>query len=448
MKSAKIHTRIAVCLAICGMIMPYRGNVVNVQAKTVTTSIRAIKVGQRFRMKNAGNCDSFKSGNTKVASVDERGVVTGKKKGTVRITARKDGKTVRRCTVKVKKKAYKPDSLPVTFSEVSLKEVSEPTAGAPEKIRYESYITNHARATIKKILYYYKAPEKADEPGAGDGADSGGSPASPGAVSGSVVSGTTSGSAVSGETGKEIRIILKAEDIKPGKTVRAERTGSNGNEDQFQLENEQLVKIELYAGKALYVYHVDTETYNFKWGTKDKKAPVISGFVKGKSATGYGDIYRVYYADMKKQYHYTQFVKARDNRDGPVKVKADTSGINWKKEGVYKLRFSATDRSGNTAKSWAKVRVYLPGSAESAADQILRSITRKSWSQEKKARAIYRYIRGHSSYIPHSAHGNWRQAGLRGLRYRSGDCYSFYATARLLLTRAGITNVMVKASGR
>ena len=263
-------------------------------------------------------------------------------------------------------------------------------------------------------------------------------------MSGSVVSGTTSGSAVSGETGKEIRIILKAEDIKPGKTVRAERTGSNGNEDQFQLENEQLVKIELYAGKALYVYHVDTETYNFKWGTKDKKAPVISGFVKGKSATGYGDIYRVYYADMKKQYHYTQFVKARDNRDGPVKVKADTSGINWKKEGVYKLRFSATDRSGNTAKSWAKVRVYLPGSAESAADQILRSITRKSWSQEKKARAIYRYIRGHSSYIPHSAHGNWRQAGLRGLRYRSGDCYSFYATARLLLTRAGITNVMVK----
>jgi len=78
------------------------------------------------------------------------------------------------------------------------------------------------------------------------------------------------------------------------------------------------------------------------------------------------------------------------------------------------------------------------------ADQVLRRIIKKNWPDKKKAKAIYRYVRGRCGYVQNAAHRDWRVTALHGLRYQSGDCYTYYSVSRLLLTRAGISNVMIK----
>lgn len=122
------------------------------------------------------------------------------------------------------------------------------------------------------------------------------------------------------------------------------------------------------------------------WGTKDKKAPVIRGWL-GKKSSHAGEVYRICYSDQRDRFDFTKYVRATDDRDGEVKIRVDKSKINWKKSGVYKVFYSAADRAGNQTRAWALVRVIVPGTAEDVADQVLRGITKKKWPDEKKARA-------------------------------------------------------------
>ena len=433
------------------------------QAKTVQAQISAqkVKVGGRITIKAKTKDVSYESSNSVIASVDAKGVVTGKKEGKVKISVLRKGYKTKKYTIAVEKRKRKPAALPVTFSEVSIDnevvnfDMRTPTGELTGGEQHISYVTNHAKkGKIKRIVYYYKItkrvpvfPSPTKQPP--ENTPESPSTISPGAVTADGATAEPAATEVPDSSentvtykNKTFEITVTAKNLGPGKRVRAERTGEGA--ENIRPFDSDLTKIKLYTGKALYVYDAVKGTYTLKWGTKDTKAPVIKGLIKNNSSTGDGDIYRVYYSDMKGRYNFSQFVTAEDDRDGVVKVKADTSKINWKKSGVYKLWLTATDRGGNTAKTWARVQVYVPGSAESAADQILKSITGSSWSDEKKARAIYSYIRGHCSYVQHSSHTQWRDSALKGLRYHSGDCYTYYAMSRLLLTRAGIPNVMIK----
>lgn len=393
-----------------------------VQAKTVSAKLSAktVKVGRQIKVLTKTKKVTFRSSNTKIASIDVNGVITGKRAGKVTISIKRKGYKKKKCSVTVKKNRYKPSALPVTFSEILLKD-EKMVKDSEENVVYSARIKNKSsKGKIKKIIYHYEIQHKERTPG------------------------VVSGGAVIERPKLDFRIRrvkLKAVNIAAGKTSPTVRC--EGDYTGF-LSQMKLVKIDLYTGDAKYRYNARKGTYSFMWGTPDKKAPKIKGLVKKKSYTGNKDIYRVYYSDKQKQYNFKKFVTATDDRDGKVKIKADTSKINWKKTGVYKLWFIAKDKAGNVAKSWAKVKVITPGTAESIADEVLRSITRKKWSDTKKARAIYRYIRGEFSYTAHSNHMDWRNAAIRGIRYRSGDCYTYYAAARLLLTRAGIFNVMIK----
>lgn len=379
------------------------------QAKTST---RSLKVGSRLRISKSTSNTSYKSSNTTIACVDSQGIVTGKKSGEASIYIKRSGKKTKKVTVKVVKSQRKPASLPVTFSEVSCEEKDG-----------NIYVKNNSKkGKIKKITYLYSREIR------------------------TAANNVASGSAVDVHPAEQTRIYtmtVTAKNIAAGKEVKAVR---KGNEFHFNgtLSSLKPTQVEMYTGSALYIYEPGKNKYTFQWGSKDKSAPKISGLVKSKSYTGNGDVYRTYYSDKRSSYDLGRFVSAVDDRDGKVKVKVDTSKINWSKQGIYKIYYRATDKAGNTATSWAKVQILTPKSAESAADQILRSITRSGWSDTKKAKAIYNYVRGHCSYVQNSSHSHWRDAGLRGLRYQSGDCYTYYAMCRLLLTRAGIPNVMVK----
>lgn len=414
---------------------------------------KRVKVGRRISLGNSEKGTVYKSSNTRVASVDSGGMVTGKKTGTVKIT-RKDGKTKKTYTINVVKNPGKPDSLPVTLDEVALM-AEQIEMQPPDGAVYSARIRNNSsKGTVRKIRYRFeiqaKVPVSSSDTGENNsGAATDGTTTSEESDAGDAASGNTaSGGTISGNPAEEETktklqkktVTITAKNIAAGKT-----SGVVQCEGDYTglVSNMKLKQIDLYTGSARQCYTVSNGNYLFDWGTADKKAPKITGLVKGKSCTGHNDPYQTVYTDQKKNWRLTRFVQAVDDRDGKVKVKADTSKVNMKKTGTYKVYFTARDKAGNVAKSWAKVRVIVPGTAESAADRVLRSITRKGWSDVKKARAIYRYVRGHCGYVNNAAHRDWRTSALQGIRYQSGDCYTYYAVSRLLLTRAGIPNVMI-----
>ncbi len=311
-----------------------------------------------------------------------------------------------------KAKKNKPN-LTVSYSKVKLVNVKM-QAGENGSMKYQAAVKNTAtKGTIKKIEYTYSIQVKQ---------------LAPAVETGQVI-----------ETLVPKTVKLVAKNIKPGKTskiVNCEGDAS-GNVAAMKLQT-----VRLYAGTGLYTYDATTGKGTVSWGTKDKKAPVISGLV-GKKSYYQGDIRWTCYTDQKKNYDFAKFVTVTDNRDSKVKLHVDSSKINWEKEGIYKVHYFATDKAGNKATAWAKVQVLTPGTAEQVADSVLKSIIGKGWSAEKKARAIYKYVQGRCSYVDNGTHGDWRKSALNGIRYQSGDCFTYYSVARILLTRAGVPNIMV-----
>ncbi len=376
---------------------------VNVNVRAEEKYVKTVKIGRQVKLKADEDDVRYKCNDSTIACVDKNGIVTGKQEGTTTVSVIYDDEVQKKYTINVEKRKRKPENIPVAISEISREDISvyDETTGVT---RYQYIVTNNAEYDkVKKIIYYYSLNDNPEE-----------------------------------------IVTLTAYNLEPEDSIEAFFSDNMPAEYNGSLSALTFIKVAVYSGKAIYIYNAEYDDYFLKWSTPDTEPPEITGLVKGKSYTGDGDIVRVYYSDMKDTYDFSQFVTAYDERDGEIEVEADTSDIKWEKEGTYKLWFIAEDNAGNKAKSWAKVKVYHPKSQEKAADGIIKRITKKGWSKEKKARAIYRYIRGYMSYSSYSPHSQWRDEALRALRYRAGNCYTHYSITRLILLRAGIPSIMIK----
>ena len=156
-----------------------------------------------------------------------------------------------------------------------------------------------------------------------------------------------------------------------------------GTVESMEFESEQV-----FAGDAVCTYYSATGTYKLDWGTPDTNAPVISGFI-GKKSTCSGDPYLTVYSDKRKGFNYKKFITAKDDRDLNVTIKTDISRLDFEEGGKAKVVFTATDSAGNSSKAWSYVKVIVSDDLEDYCDKLLKKITKKDWSQLKKARAIY-----------------------------------------------------------
>lgn len=408
------------------------------QAKKVVSAKlqkQVVSVGNQTKVKTNNKKAVYSSSNSQVASINKLGVITAKKAGKTTITVKAKGYTAKTIQMTVKAKKGVPE-LPVALDEVVMS--GEKITGANSvNAKFQARIKNTAKkGKIKKIEYHYQiqslvkttqtpAASQAPQQTAGDATAT----ASPAVQPTQTLAATT-------KVTKQV--VLSAKGIKPGKTVTAKCAGDvSGKVSAMHLQ-----EVKLYTGEALYTYNVNTGKAKLTWGGADKTGPVFSGWVGKKSIYG-KDTIRVCYTDRKGSYSFKDHVKAVDARDGKCKFSVDTSKINWNKNGIYKVYYRAKDKSGNLTTAWAKVQVFVPSTAESIADEVLGSITKKGWSQEKKLRAIYKYAAGHCAYVDSGSHSDWRKAAVNGIRYQSGDCFTFYSISRLLITRAGIPNLMV-----
>lgn len=407
------HTRkkrFRIFVAALGLLFVFCG------AGNVQAHAKQVKLGRSISVAKKGAV--YTSSDKAVAYVSDQGRVTGKKTGQAVITVKK-GKKATRYTVKVKADGAKkgisvcPDEIKVAKIKTDYTPLFREEAGEDAERQTEAYtfrvtvrVKNTGASAAKRIR-------------------------------------------LTGRAGDE-KVVLDFGKVKAKASKEAEASGkakSAGGE--FTPE-----RLEVYSGQMLSIYDYTSDSLSLRYGTADKTKPVISGFVGEDSYNRDSKDKKipcqVIYSD-DKDYDWTKYVSATDDRDGEVELTVDTSRVNFKKNGNYTVIYTARDKAGNVAKAKATVGIRKADSLEKEVDKVLRRIIKPSWSDTQKARAIYDYTRRHISYTGHSDKSDWAREAKRGIIYGYGDCFTYYAVARALLTRVGIPNIevtRVKGYGR
>lgn len=148
---------------------------------------------------------------------------------------------------------------------------------------------------------------------------------------------------------------------------------------------------------------------------------------------------------------YRKGVYVTDNKDEDLEVKVDSSDVNLKREGVYNVIYTAEDLSGNKSTVITTVTVIkfmvTEEMVNDEADKVLAKIIKNGMTKVEKAEAIYHWIKGHVGYTGDSDKSDWLAEAYRAMTKFEGDCFTYFAIAQALLTRAGIDNMQVTRLG-
>lgn len=145
---------------------------------------------------------------------------------------------------------------------------------------------------------------------------------------------------------------------------------------------------------------------------------------------------------------YRSVVKAEDNCPEELNFVIDSSSVNVNVVGDYIVKCTATDAAGNSTEASFTVKVreeqYTVEEVYSYADAALSTIITDGMSQRDKAYAIFWYVRRHLSYYDYSDKSSWVKAAGEAFTKGRGDCFTYASMAKVLLTRAGITNMDIE----
>ncbi len=148
---------------------------------------------------------------------------------------------------------------------------------------------------------------------------------------------------------------------------------------------------------------------------------------------------------------YKKGVTVTDNKDKDLSFSVDSSKVNLKKEGTYTVTYTAKDTAGNKASKKINVQVkkfvVSEDMVNKLCDDVLEKIKKSNMTNREVAYAIYTWIKKHISYSGDSDKSDWQAEAYRGMTNGSGDCFTYFAVAQALLTRAGIDNMEVNRVG-
>lgn len=204
------------------------------------------------------------------------------------------------------------------------------------------------------------------------------------------------------------------------------------NEPDFSLVGEQKVEVLLTDRNGNTSIVVATLVLN-----ADTEAPIFTGIVDQSVFIG-------------QAISFKRGVEVNDNKDADVDYEIDNSAVNTKKEGKYKVIYTATDTAGNIATETSYININVkPSNAisqeyvDSLADVILAQIINDDMSDKEKMWAIYKWPRYKITYTGTSDKSSWLAGAVQGMKKQSGDCFNYYAVARELMTRAGFEVIPV-----
>lgn len=159
------------------------------------------------------------------------------------------------------------------------------------------------------------------------------------------------------------------------------------------------------------------------------------------------------FADAGGNVNYKKNIVLSDNANGEITLEVDRNAVDMNVPGVYAVYYIATDLSGNTATVETSITVQAVITPEeeavnALADAVVAKQTTPEMSQYDMAYALWRWCRKNITYVTTTGDRSsvWTGA-YEGLHNKKGDCYTFFATYSLLLTRCGIENLCVARVG-
>lgn len=145
---------------------------------------------------------------------------------------------------------------------------------------------------------------------------------------------------------------------------------------------------------------------------------------------------------------YRKNITVTDDRDGELTFTVDASKVNLEEAGTYCIVYEAVDSSGNIARVERTIIVSAElvvnqELVEEAAKEILAKIITDDMTDHDKITAIYNYTRKNIDYGS-ASDKDILSAAYRAMTKRKGDCYNYFAMAKVLLDQCGIDNLPVE----
>lgn len=222
--------------------------------------------------------------------------------------------------------------------------------------------------------------------------------------------------------------VLEADEFVTNIVDQTEVTVQFAEEIDMSINGEQSVFIELIdesGNTTIIESSVELE--------EDVEAPVIS-------CSG-GEVRNI----VGEAIAYKQSVTATDNCDETIEIEFNNSEVDIHVAGEYNLYCTATDLAGNTTEEIFSVVIYEQDSVEAEvyemADAVLDNLIDDTMTEYEIVEAIYWYCKWNISYVGTSDKSDWITGAYDGLKYHSGDCFTYASVAKVLLTRSGITNM-------
>ena len=139
-------------------------------------------------------------------------------------------------------------------------------------------------------------------------------------------------------------------------------------------------------------------------------------------------------------------VSAYDAFGRPLVIGVDTGQFNVSEPGLYDVTYYVEDAWGLRTEVTISIRVISvdPEYVRERADVVLASILREGMTQVEQARAIFNWISWNMTTATDIRRESIYEAALNGFLTRRGNCFTYYALSEVLLTRAGIPNMMIE----
>ena len=230
-------------------------------------------------------------------------------------------------------------------------------------------------------------------------------------------------------------VIQVGEEVKPMDFVRDISDASEIGHVRFIEEpdilahKDQIVQIEIadIHGNNTYISSGLTILLN-------QEPPIIEGVETIASMVGDPILYR-------------QGVTAHDDFGRPLEIDVDSSKVDQYSEGIYTVVFKATDFTGLTTVEEALVHVVAVDLdyVNERVDEVLATILEDGMTQLEEVHAIFMWVRQNVAMAstrggPASSY----EGAYRALQDRRGNCYIFYSISEVMLTRAGVPNMLIE----
>ena len=131
---------------------------------------------------------------------------------------------------------------------------------------------------------------------------------------------------------------------------------------------------------------------------------------------------------------------------GLAALTVDSSRVDTDVPGVYEAVYIAASTSGRETR--VTVRVVVSAATQEAVAEltapVLGEIIREDMDGEQRTRAVFDWIRRSISYNAGGERDGVLDGAYRGITLRQGDCYTFFALAKVMLEQAGVQTISLE----